>query len=239
MQQQELIPVSGLRVAGDTGPVPISTFQLSSTVCIAFLIDDENLSDTLQRELATFVDHIPIVSLSVGQDKPMLVDPGNVFLITDYTLSRLKEDWLVERFAGIIVVSKAQPDLEMMDEMVYLLPGEHLAKQISIEVMSRLFPMHDESRLILESRNQQQTELLQQIARELSMFYHNINNPMAILSGNIQLMQLLAESMEMPEDFKKPISDISDFVDRFGNEMKLLAALKERIKAGDLQKGEW
>ncbi len=239
MQQQEYIPVSGLRIAGETDPAPSLTFQLSSTVCIAFLIDDENLCRSLRSDLETFVHHVPIVSLSVGQDNPMLVDSGHVFLVTDYTLAQLREDWLIDRFAGVIVVSKAQPDLEMMDEVVYLVPGEHLAKQVSIEVMSRLFPKHDESRLILESRNQQQAQVLQQIARELSVFYHNINNPMAILSGNIQLIQLLAESIEMPEDFKKPISDISDFVDRFGIEMKAIAELKERIKAGNLQKGEW
>ena len=45
----------------------------------------------------------------------MLVDSGNVFLITDYTLGQLREDWLIDRFAGVIVVSKAQPDLEMME----------------------------------------------------------------------------------------------------------------------------
>ncbi len=239
MQQQEYIPVSGLRVAGETDLVPASTLQLSSMVCIAFLIQDETLSQSLRGQLETFIQHIPIVSLSVRQDNPMLVASDNVFLITDHTLGQLREEWMVERFAGVVIVSKAQPDIEVMDEVVYLLPGEQLAKQISIEVMSRLFPMHDESRLILESRNQRQAQLLQEIAKELSVFYHSINNPMAILSGNIQLMQLMAESIDVPDDLLKPISDISDFVDRFASEMRGLAELKERIKAGDLQKGEW
>ena len=68
----------------------------------------------------------------------------------------------------------------------------HLA---DIMVKGLLYPLMVEYLQGMESAQKQMDVLIDHIKGQLSVFYHNINNPLTVLSGNLQLLHILAESI--------------------------------------------
>lgn len=248
MHQQDSIPVSGRYAVGEADQFALSghaTFDTSAPVSIAFLFQDAAAAQALAIQLAERVQYVPFISIAApaGGDGIQVdtahVSPRNLFLLTDWTLEALDRVYDASAFAGVVLITDDVQDAEVPEHVVHLTPGGGLDRQVSAEIMSRLFPRHDEARLLLESRNQRQLQLLEHIGRELSVFYHNINNPLTILSGNIQLLQVLTDTMQVSTDLMKPISDIASITTRFEEDLKAIAELKEKIRAGNLEKGTW
>lgn len=42
----------------------------------------------------------------------------------------------------------------------------------------------------------------------LSTVYHDVNNPLAVIAGNAQLLLELAQAMDLGDEFTEPIQDI-------------------------------
>ncbi len=57
-------------------------------------------------------------------------------------------------------------------------------------------------------------DALDDIRRRLSRIHHDINNPLSIVSGNIQLLQELSKALAVNEDFSGPLNDIEQSVDQ-------------------------
>ena len=49
---------------------------------------------------------------------------------------------------------------------------------------------------------------IQEIRTRLSRIHHNINNPLSIVSGNMQLLHELSLSLEIKADFSEPLQDV-------------------------------
>ena len=71
--------------------------------------------------------------------------------------------------------------------------------------------------------------MLDTVREELSSFYHSINNPLTILSGNLQFVQAMASSMELPADFVRSIDDLAGICGRFERDLARIKALREKI----------
>ncbi len=105
-----------------------------------------------------------------------------------------------------------------------------LEQRIGACVQALLYPILI-SRLHRQAEDQRETEaLIKHIGKELSVFYHGFNNPLTVLSGNIQLLQILAETMQIPDDIMKPIQDINGISTRFIHDLALIEELKEMIR---------
>lgn len=68
------------------------------------------------------------------------------------------------------------------------------------------------------------------IRQTLSDVTHAVNNPLSIISGNAQLLRVLAESEGLSEDFTQPIADIEEASTRVAALMTQLNKLKERLR---------
>ncbi len=207
--------------------------------CIGLLFNDDALLRMVTTQLADHVAHIPCVTLQHG-DGTHDVDPAkrvlaaNMFLITDWPFERLDVQFEIAAFLSVLLVGAlAAPE----EAEVSLIPiDDTMGSCIAAEMRSRLFPGSDAQKLQLAIQNEQQEKWLAQIGKELSVFYHNISNPLTILSGNIQLLQMLADSMHVSADLMKPITDIATVSARFEEDLQVIAVLKEKIKAGNLEK---
>ena len=69
----------------------------------------------------------------------------------------------------------------------------------------------------------------------LSEVTHEINNPLAIISGNAQLLLELSRMMNLDPDVAKPIRDIEEASHRLAEMVRRLNALKETL--GEAQPG--
>ncbi len=63
----------------------------------------------------------------------------------------------------------------------------------------------------------------------LSEMTHDINNPLAIISGNAQLLLELARMLDLDPDVAKPIQDIEEASHRLADTVRRLNALKETL----------
>lgn len=67
------------------------------------------------------------------------------------------------------------------------------------------------------------------LQRALSEMTHDINNPLAIISGNAQLLLELARMLDLEPDVAKPIQDIEEASHRLAETVRRLNALKETL----------
>lgn len=53
---------------------------------------------------------------------------------------------------------------------------------------------------------------IDELRAELSRIHHNINNPLSVISGNVELLQELASAMSLNEELGEPLNDILEAV---------------------------
>lgn len=70
---------------------------------------------------------------------------------------------------------------------------------------------------------------LHQFRATLSKVYHDINNPLAIISGNAQLLLEMARLMELEDQLVKPIEDIEEASRRLDESLDDLDRLQEEL----------
>jgi signal transduction histidine kinase len=117
--------------------------------------------------------------------------------------------------------------------LIYRLQSDtrrELAPRIADAIKLAIYPYLMESLQYSMEDQVEMSGLIKHIGKELSTFYHDFNNPLTVLSGNIQLLQILAETMHVPPDIAKPIQDINGISSRFIHDLEIIQELKERIR---------
>lgn len=87
------------------------------------------------------------------------------------------------------------------------------------------------------SRRLEQKKLLESLRTTVASVKHEINNPLAIVSGNAQLLLELTSLMDLDEELVKPIRDIEEASSRIAESLNKLSNIKELI-ARDYLNGE-
>jgi nitrogen-specific signal transduction histidine kinase len=65
--------------------------------------------------------------------------------------------------------------------------------------------------------------MLRTVRKHLSRLHHDMNNPLSIVSGNVQLLQELSKALDVNEDFEAPLNDVATAVEQLvGNAEELL-----------------
>ncbi|MCZ6758001.1 MAG: histidine kinase [Bacteroidetes bacterium] len=49
---------------------------------------------------------------------------------------------------------------------------------------------------------------LRTVRKHLSRIHHDLNNPLAIVSGNVQLLDELSKALQVGDEFEVPIQDV-------------------------------
>ncbi len=55
---------------------------------------------------------------------------------------------------------------------------------------------------------------LRSLRKHLSRIHHDLNNPLSIISGNVQLLQELSTVLDVTEDFDAPLKDVTAAVEQ-------------------------
>ncbi len=89
-----------------------------------------------------------------------------------------------------------------------------------------------------QRRRRDQLKLIETVRSTVANVKHEINNPLAIISGNAQLLLELARLMDLDEELVKPIRDIEEASLRIGQSLEELDRIKELIAGGSLKEEE-
>lgn len=76
-----------------------------------------------------------------------------------------------------------------------------------------------------------QARLLETIRMTAATIKHEINNPLAIVSGNAQLLLELADSSEVDPDMLRSIQDIDEAARRIAASLDKLTVLRDLVLA--------
>ena len=88
------------------------------------------------------------------------------------------------------------------------------------------------------ARRQEQMQLIDSLRTTVANVKHEINNPLAIISGNAQLLLELSRIMELDEDLVKPIRDIEEASLRITASLDKLNSIKELVARDHLKPEE-
>ncbi|HMB92209.1 MAG TPA: response regulator [Rhodothermales bacterium] len=137
-----------------------------------------------------------------------------------------------------VVVYTSEEDRDVVLEMMKAGASDCLCKKEQKQHLSRLRDVL-QGAVARNLRVQQQRERLHTLERTrmmetlratVSKVTHDINNPLAIISGNAQLLIELGRYMDLDDEIIKPIKDIEEASSRIAASLHKLADLKEMVK---------
>jgi nitrogen-specific signal transduction histidine kinase len=73
-------------------------------------------------------------------------------------------------------------------------------------------------------------ESLDDVREAVSSVYHDLNNPLSIISGNAQFLLELTREADVDEQFVSSVRDIKEATDRMSDSLNRLTRLKEELK---------
>jgi signal transduction histidine kinase len=80
---------------------------------------------------------------------------------------------------------------------------------------------------------QETTDQLPEEAREaLSEVYHDLNNPLSIISGNAQFLLEISREADLDDAFVTSVEDIREAADRMAEALRDLMELRENQNEG-------
>jgi len=108
-----------------------------------------------------------------------------------------------------------------------------LADDLSTEAtQARLFNVY-RSHVVRQSQVEEREQFHQAnyaaLRKELSKANHDINNPLAIVSGNAQLLLEIGRMMSLDADLMRPIEDIEEASQRLADLLRRVAQIRDAI----------
>jgi signal transduction histidine kinase len=73
-------------------------------------------------------------------------------------------------------------------------------------------------------------EALDDVHDTVSTVYHDLNNPLSIISGNAQFLLEISREEELDEQFVSSAQDIKEAAQRMADSLHQLTRLKEQIE---------
>jgi len=71
--------------------------------------------------------------------------------------------------------------------------------------------------------------VLQHVRKHLSRIQHDMNNPLSIISGNVQLLQELSTVLNVAKDFDAPLTDVEAAVEQLSGITDELLVLRNYL----------
>ena len=72
-------------------------------------------------------------------------------------------------------------------------------------------------------------ESLDDVRETVSSVYHDLNNPLSIISGNAQFLLELTREADVDEQFVSSVRDIQEAAERMSDSLNRLTRLKEHL----------
>lgn len=72
-------------------------------------------------------------------------------------------------------------------------------------------------------------ESLDDVRETVSSVYHDLNNPLSIISGNAQFLLELTREADVDEQFVSSVRDIKEATERMSDSLNRLTRLKEEL----------
>lgn len=72
---------------------------------------------------------------------------------------------------------------------------------------------------------------LEELHETVSSVYHDLNNPLSIISGNAQFLLELSQDEDLDDNFVSSAQDIRQAAKRMDESLERLTRLKEEIKS--------
>lgn len=79
----------------------------------------------------------------------------------------------------------------------------------------------------------QSTESMEDVQETVSSVYHDLNNPLSIISGNAQFLLEIGREEDLDEQFISSAQDIQEAAQRMADSLHQLTRLKEELKDED------
>lgn len=73
-------------------------------------------------------------------------------------------------------------------------------------------------------------ETKEDIHETVSTVYHDLNNPLSIISGNAQFLLELSQAEDLGEQYQSSARDIQEAAQRMADSLQRLTRLKERLE---------
>jgi len=78
--------------------------------------------------------------------------------------------------------------------------------------------------------NSESTESLEDVQETVSSVYHDLNNPLSIISGNAQFLLEIGREEELDDQFLSSARDIQEAAQRMADSLHQLTRLKEELE---------
>lgn len=213
----------------------------TDTVCLVTALADTALADTVQRELRERLPSVEVQqAASVAAIQEAVVEWDVDLLVVQFSLpdgSCLDVLRMLDRAdlaVPVLVITEAGEEQQALDALTHgavdywMWAAGTSVRGLPLKVLDVL--KAHRRRLAIRRREQRQRQLLHEIRTAISAINHEINNPLAIISGNAQLLLELSRMMDLDDAVVHPIEDIDHASRRVAELLNKLRDLRDKIK---------
>lgn len=215
----------------------------SQSAGVLLIVGEDDQAQRIERTLETEMEALNlsrVATLSEGYTA-LAEDPFDLVLVKHTLPDGTSLDLLshIEQAihkVSILVVMEAEEEAEAVAVMragaadyVRRVDDPSYVKELAIkvkQVLHRHF-LHQQVRQL--EREREQMKILDTVRTTVATVKHEINNPLAIISGNAQLLLELTRAMKLSDDLVHPIEDIEEASQRIAESLDKLGNLKEFI----------
>ena len=174
--------------------------------------------------------HVPIKN--VGPETPLLIISESLRVALEAQQWAQEHDVASISFLYIgAEADEAFQAINKIQEFSAVASATCLDENFGHTVRRMLYSLIADQHRTLIGQKKHLLHVIEGVKKQLSVFYHNINNPLTVLSGNIQLLQILSESAELSNEIEKSIQDIGEIATRFETDLKIISELRESIRS--------
>ncbi len=170
-------------------------------------------------------------------------EPVEIVFVQHFLPDGTSEDilkWIADRGYDVAVVVHLKDEPENVAERLleigaagYVREDEQGAylNTLPVRLLEHLYHHNRRRREAMASARRKQQETLRAIRATVSHVYHEINNPLSIVSGNAQLLIELGQAMDLDEDLLNPMRDIESASRRVNELLREFAKIRSMVGA--------
>lgn len=200
---------------------------------------------SIEHELYHQLEACDVLRAGSAREACSLIErePVELVFVQHFLPDGTSEDilqWVAERQSGVAVVVHLRDEPESVAERLiesgaagYVRADEQGAYlgTLPVRLLEYLYHHNRRKREEVSGTRRKQQETLRAIRATVSHVYHEINNPLSIISGNAQLLLELGQAMSLEEDLMNPVKDIEEASRRVNELLREFAKIRAMVGA--------
>ena len=186
------------------------------------------LSDpSLEEEITSIIHHWNASVVISSHEDPALERESGIWVVDQALFRSMKPE--VQAPVVLVLDEKEAPPVDSLHVFVVRYTHDNFKDQLERALLAADRRRLEKKVNALKESHQSMAHFLGTLRTELSRFYHDMNNPLSITSGNTQLLLEIATADTLDQDLIDALKDVEDANQQIKTYLQRILILKNDV----------